>query len=103
MRRRLEVPEPVELQLDGTARLSPRADDTTIDALLGVPVAGAGWVRATSSEHLPGDVMARASAALDGYPSTAWTPPLVAIGRASCRDRVVTYVKISGVAVTFQK
>ena len=55
--------------LGGAARLSSHVDDATIDSLLGVI-----GPTATSTRRLPGDVGARASAAIDGDPATAWTP-----------------------------
>ena len=54
--------------LGGVARLSSRVDDATADLLLGVI-----GPNATSSRRLPGDLSARASAAIDGDASTAWT------------------------------
>ena len=55
--------------LGGSARLSSHVGDATIDLLL-----GAVGPSATSSRRLPGDLGARASAAIDGDPSTAWSP-----------------------------
>ncbi len=46
-----------------------------MDQLLGIPGADAGGVTASSSARLPGDLQARASSAIDGDPSTAWTTP----------------------------
>jgi hypothetical protein len=67
--------------LGGAARLSSRVDDATIDLLLGVI-----GPTATSTRRLPGDLAARASSAIDGDPSTAWTP---AFGTAG--NDAVTY------------
>src|SRR5205085_2888386 len=49
--------------LGGVARLSSHVDDATIDSLLGVI-----GPTATSTRRLPGDLGARASAAIDGDP-----------------------------------
>jgi arabinofuranan 3-O-arabinosyltransferase len=54
--------------LGGVSRLSSHVDDATIDLLLGVI-----GPTATSTRRLPGDIAARASSAIDGNPSTAWT------------------------------
>jgi arabinofuranan 3-O-arabinosyltransferase len=67
--------------LGGTARLSSRVSDSTIDNLLGVI-----GPTATSTRRLPGDLAARASAAIDGDPTTAWSPAFDAAG-----DDSVTY------------
>ena len=53
----------------GTARLSSRAGDAVLDALLGVT-----GPAVTGSSRLAGDATARGSAALDGDPATAWSP-----------------------------
>jgi arabinofuranan 3-O-arabinosyltransferase len=55
--------------LTGQARLDTRADEGTIDALLGVV-----GPTATSTRRLPGDLLARATSAIDGDPATAWSP-----------------------------
>ena len=67
--RLVDLTTPRRFSLSGTARLSPRAPDALLDSLL----AGAtrGDVVATSSSRLAGTA-ARASAALDGDPGTAW-------------------------------
>jgi arabinofuranan 3-O-arabinosyltransferase len=68
--RTLELPARRAFRLSGTARLSPRAADQLLDDVL----RGAGdtaTVTATSSSRLAGTA-ARASAALDGDPTTAW-------------------------------
>jgi hypothetical protein len=54
--------------LAGEARLSSRVNDDAADLLLGVI-----GPTATSSQRLAGDLRARASSAIDGDPSTAWT------------------------------
>ena len=60
--------------VSGTARLRPNADDPTTDRL----VATTGPV-VRSSQDLPGDLGARASAALDGRTGTAWSTPFVGL------------------------
>ncbi|MGI8664246.1 MAG: alpha-(1-_3)-arabinofuranosyltransferase domain-containing protein [Acidimicrobiales bacterium] len=71
LRRALSVPTSRSFTVSGTARLSPLADDATLDRLLGVAAPDDALV-ALSSSRLPGDLGARASATLDGDPSTAW-------------------------------
>src|SRR5205823_10527920 len=73
--RAFDVPAAREFDLAGTARISTTASDELVDQLLGIPGADAGGVTARSSARLPGSVQARASSALDGDPSTAWTTP----------------------------
>jgi arabinofuranan 3-O-arabinosyltransferase len=73
--RAFDVPAAREFDLAGTARISTAAPDDLVDQLLGIPGAGAGGVTASSSARLPGDLQARASSAVDGDPSTAWTTP----------------------------
>ena len=60
-----------DFALSGRARLSARADDEVVDA-----AAGATAPVARSSGRIAGNVGARASAAFDGDPATAWRPPL---------------------------
>jgi hypothetical protein len=55
--------------LRGEARLDEGLADERLDQLLGV-----GGVVARSSARLRGDIAARASAAIDGDPATAWMP-----------------------------
>jgi hypothetical protein len=74
LRRRVDLPAPVTLQLTGTARLRPGTDDARLDRFVG---ATGPTVRA--SQDLPGDLGARASAALDGSTATAWSTPLVGL------------------------
>jgi arabinofuranan 3-O-arabinosyltransferase len=70
--RRFRVPDARAFGLGGTVRLATAAADDTLDDVLGVPGADAGGITVRASEHLPGDVRARGSAAFDGDPSTAW-------------------------------
>jgi hypothetical protein len=71
--RAFEVPAGRTFDLGGTARLNTAAPDEVIDALVGLPDAAGGGVRARSSERLPGSVQSRASSAVDGDPATAWS------------------------------
>lgn len=71
--RAFELPATVQLELQGTARLSARAGDDVIATLLGDPDAP------RSSESLPGDLRSTATAAVDGDPSTAWRTPFVGL------------------------
>ena len=73
--RAFDVPAGREFGLGGTARISTAAPDELVDQLVGVPGADAGGITARSSARLPGDLQARASSAVDGDPSTAWTTP----------------------------
>jgi hypothetical protein len=73
MVRAFALPTARSFTIGGTARLSPVAPGSTIDALL-----GSSTVRASESEHLAGDVRFRASSAIDGDPATAWNTPFVA-------------------------
>src|SRR5687768_10029714 len=73
MARAFDLPADVELELRGTARLSPRARDDVLATLLGDDDPAA------SGESLPGDLRSTASAAVDGDPSTAWQTPLVGL------------------------
>ncbi len=73
--RAFDVPTGREFNLAGTARFSTATPDELVDQLLGVPSAAAGGLTAHSSARLPGDLQARASSAVDGDPSTAWTTP----------------------------
>ena len=67
--RRLTLPVPRELAVTGDARLSADAPDTVLDTLAGVT-----GPRVTGSSRLAGAVAERGSAALDGDPSTWWSP-----------------------------
>ena len=68
MAREFTLPTTRTFGVGGTARISAQALDGVIDQLLGRT-----GVTATSSAALPGSLDARASAALDGNPQTAWT------------------------------
>ncbi|TMK54518.1 MAG: hypothetical protein E6G60_21875, partial [Actinobacteria bacterium] len=71
----IDVPDQRTFALRGTARISTAAPDEQVDQLLGFPSARDGGVTATSSGRLPGNLRARASSAVDGDPTTAWSSP----------------------------
>ena len=71
----VDLPAGRSFTVDGEARLSAQAPDDVIDALVGLPGADDGGVTARSSSHLAGKLSARASAAIDGDPATAWESP----------------------------
>lgn len=68
--RSFSVPDRRSFTLTGTVRLAANAADDVIDTVLGSAPRGA--PTASSSSRLLGGVPARASAALDGDPATAW-------------------------------
>ncbi len=72
LNREFTVPTARDFSLTGTARLGKEADDDAIDRAFGLPNAGAGGVTATSTSRLD-QPAGRASSALDGDPTTAWT------------------------------
>jgi hypothetical protein len=74
--RSFTLPTTRAFSLTGTARLSAMASDDAIDALVGRAGANHGGVVAYSSQRLPGDLAATASAALDGNGATMWSPGL---------------------------
>ena len=49
-----------------------------LDQLLGRPGVDDGGITSSSSRRLPGDVSAGATAAIDGDPSTHWSPGFLA-------------------------
>jgi arabinofuranan 3-O-arabinosyltransferase len=75
MNRDFWLPTTRSFTLSGTAELGLHASDAQLDHLLGIPDTAAGGVVATSSGRYD-DPVARASSAIDGDPSTAWTTPL---------------------------
>ena len=78
MVRLLELPTAREASMTGTARLSAVAPEAVLDPLLGRPGVDEGGVTSSSSRRLPGDVSAGATAAIDGDPSTHWSPGFLA-------------------------
>jgi arabinofuranan 3-O-arabinosyltransferase len=74
--RRFRVPTDRSFVLEGTARLSARADDPVLDRVLGT-VTSDGY--ADSSRRVSGSRVERASAAVDGDLDTAWTSPFARV------------------------
>ncbi len=71
--RRFELPDARSFGLTGTARIDPNAPDSVIDDVLGTTAPDTVFF---ASDHLAGDLDARASRAFDGDPTTAWIPNL---------------------------
>lgn len=71
MDRLFSAPDTRSFAVSGTIRLNRSATDPQIDAV----VSGPSDVQATSTGRLLGGFAVRASAAIDGDPSTAWVPP----------------------------
>ena len=74
--RQIEVPDSRSFSLTGTARLSGRAPEATIDQLLSIH--SSGRPNATSSDHLSGAIVQRANAAIDGDSTTYWSGDILA-------------------------
>ena len=72
LKRLLSLPTTRSFGLQGTARLSDYVPDSQIDALLGLPDAAHGGLTVDASSHLGGALTQRASAAVDGDPTTFW-------------------------------
>ena len=72
--RSFEVPAARDFALAGGARLSSVAADEVLDELLAGATPTPSEIVVTSSARLPGARTVRASAALDGDATTAWTP-----------------------------
>ena len=73
MDRRFRVATDRTFVVRGTARVSARADDLVLDRLLGTTADDVAVI--DSSRRLSGTRAGRASAALDGDPTTAWVGP----------------------------
>ncbi len=74
IRRTFSLPAGRTFTVGGTLRVAADAPDELIDALAGLPGLDRGAPVARSDGRLNGDLRARASAAIDGDPSTAWMP-----------------------------
>lgn len=74
LQRIIDLPTARRFSLDAEARLSSYVPDDAVDRLVGLPGADDGGITATSSARLPGSLRNRASAALDGDPTTFWSP-----------------------------
>ncbi|MGH9061316.1 MAG: discoidin domain-containing protein, partial [Acidimicrobiales bacterium] len=70
--RTFTLPTPRAFSVSGTARMAVGDPGALVDRLVGAG-GGAGVVGATGSSRLGGDLRARASAAVDGDPSTSWS------------------------------
>ncbi len=75
MVRAFDLPTARSFSLAGDARLSAYAPEPLLDELLGIPGAEDGGMTVSSSAYLQGLLPARASAAVDGDPTTAWQTP----------------------------
>ncbi len=94
--RRFDLPDGRSFALTGQARISDAVADDALDALLGRPGLAEGAPVARSSDRLAGALRARASAAFDGDPTTAWTPGL--------HEQVGQWIEIEAPApVTFDR
>jgi len=85
----------------GSARLNATLGDIEIDRLLSLPDAAAGGVTAESSSRLPGTLSSRASAAVDGDPSTAYQTPLNVTAGNWIQYTYPDPVTIDGLDMTF--
>jgi arabinofuranan 3-O-arabinosyltransferase len=75
MARTFSLPDARSFAVTGQVRLSNRSvGDNVVDAALGLPGAEDGGVTATSSRRLPGGLVNRSMAAIDGDPKTWWSP-----------------------------
>jgi arabinofuranan 3-O-arabinosyltransferase len=74
--RQLFVPSARDFGIVGTARIAASAPDDAIDRALGIPDASAGGVTARSSQRLRTTLRSRASSAVDGDPTSAWSTDL---------------------------
>ncbi len=78
LRRAFRLPDERRFEgVSGSARISQAVADDVIDGLVGLPTPIEGGVAARSDSRLPGDLRSRASAAIDGDPTTAWQPGLL--------------------------
>ncbi len=75
MSRQIQVPTARSFGVGAEARLSSAAPDEILDRVLGYR----GNVRVQASARLPGAPRARASAAVDDDPTTAWVTPFVKV------------------------
>jgi arabinofuranan 3-O-arabinosyltransferase len=74
MARMFALPEARSFTVLGDVRLSHLASDEVIDEALGLPGAEEGGVTATSRRRLPGGLANRAMSAIDGDPTTWYSP-----------------------------
>lgn len=74
MARTFDLPDARDFRLVGQVRLAPSASDEIVDRALGLPDASQGGVTATSKRRLPGGLSNRAMNAIDGDPTTWYSP-----------------------------
>ncbi|HEX2850837.1 MAG TPA: alpha-(1-_3)-arabinofuranosyltransferase family protein, partial [Acidimicrobiales bacterium] len=74
IKRTFSLPTARTFTAGGTLRIAGDAPDELIDDLVGAPGLAQGAPVARSDGRLNGDLRARASAAIDGDPTTAWMP-----------------------------
>jgi arabinofuranan 3-O-arabinosyltransferase len=70
--RDLTLPTTRSFGIGGTAHVDGTAQDPVLDTVLGLPDAAHGGLTVKASTRMPGDINSRASAAVDGDPTTAW-------------------------------
>jgi arabinofuranan 3-O-arabinosyltransferase len=78
MARTFSLPEARDFQLVGQVRLANAAADPVVDEALGLPDADHGGVTATSNRRMPGGLSNRAMNAIDGDPTTWYSPGFLA-------------------------
>jgi len=78
MARTFSLPAARDFQLVGQVRLANAAADPVVDEALGLPDADHGGVTATSNRRMPGGLSNRAMNAIDGDPSTWYSPGFLA-------------------------
>ena len=77
IKRRFHVPGHAEFRIEGVARLSASVPDDVVDRILRTPMLAERMPVARSDARLLGELRARAASAIDGDPTTAWTPGLL--------------------------
>ena len=78
MARTFSLPDARDFQLVGQVRLANAAADPVVDEALGLPDTEHGGVTATSNRRMPGGLSNRAMNAIDGDPSTWYSPGFLA-------------------------
>ncbi len=74
--RSFELPTQRTFSLRGQARIETRVDGRLIDQVLGRSGTGAGFITASGGDFLAGSLRMRPSSAVDGDPTTFWSPGL---------------------------
>jgi arabinofuranan 3-O-arabinosyltransferase len=75
LQRTFTLDAPLQVTLDGTARLHAEAPDALIDQALALPGAAQGGWTAQATAQVAGSLHQRGSAAFDGDAATWWTTP----------------------------